>query len=179
MEFSELLEDMRSRYLAVYQATYLEQLKVQEQVTPEVGLEISGEVFEGLFVADFVGVTEGEASVIEVGESLAAMGGQFLGEYRGVTYSFKEVSWDAMLFELAPPPKELVGVRGWFNKWMVLEGQTFLEDQNYSETIHSMWMDGNQVGVDFGSAPVEAIQGLFDVFAESGVSSVTVVTARD
>lgn len=179
MELFELLEDMRSRYIAVYEAAYLEQLNTYEQVTPEVGFEISGDVFEGLFVADFVGVTGGETSAIEVGESSGALGGQFSGEYRGVNYSLDTISWDAMLFEVTPQPEELVGVDAWFNKWMLIEKQAFVEGQNYSGTIHSMWIDGNQVGVDFGSAPVEAIQGLFDVFAESGVSSVTVVTARD
>ncbi|MGR3620647.1 hypothetical protein [Pseudophaeobacter sp.] len=179
MELFELLEDMRSRYIAVYEAAYLEQLNTYEQVTPEVGFEISGDVFEGLFVADFVGVTGGETSAIEVGESSGALGGQFSGEYRGVNYSLDTISWDAMLFEVTPQPEELVGVDAWFNKWMLIEKQAFVEGQNYSGTIHSMRIDGNQVGVDFGSAPVEAIQGLFDVFAESGVSSVTVVTARD
>lgn len=143
MELFELLEDMRSRYIAVYEAAYLEQLNTYEQVTPEVGFEISGDVFEGLFVADFVGVTGGETSAIEVGESSGALGGQFSGEYRGVNYSLDTISWDAMLFEVTPQPEELVGVDAWFNKWMLIEKQAFVEGQNYSGTIHSMWIDGN------------------------------------
>ncbi|MGH1466414.1 MAG: hypothetical protein ACRBBQ_13745 [Cognatishimia sp.] len=179
MDILALLEALRTDYLQEFEAAYYQQIEVNEQVFPEIALEISGGLYKRLFVVDLIG-RNGEAnSAIEVGISKAVYGGEVSFHYRDLTIEFGRVSWDSMRFVIQPAHEELVGFEQWFDKWIDLDGTRHVDDQILSNVIHSSRLENGLVEVDFGSAPTNSAVELFDLFNMNEVKTVLVSSGRE
>ena len=180
MEILALLEALRADYLREFEAAYYQQIEVYEQVFPEIAFEISEEgPYKRLYVVDLMGRNGDENSVIEVGTSRAAYGGEVSLQYKGLTIEFGNVSWDSLRFILRPAPEELVGFETWFDKWIDLEGTRHVDGQIMGDVIHSSRLENGLVEVDFGSAPTKSAVELFDIFDLNNVKKVFVLSSRE
>jgi hypothetical protein len=178
MELLALLEMMRSDYLLEYTSAYHDQLLINEEVFPEIALELSGTVYKKLFVIDLLGKNGDANTAIEVGTSDNVYSGAVSLSYKGLSASFDHVSWDSMRFQVFPEPNSLEGFEGWFDKWMDIDATRHKDGEIYGQTIHSSTLDARGVEVDFGSATTEAVIELFELFIANGVESVNVTSGK-
>ena len=178
MELIALLEMLRSNYVQQYESTYRSQVEQNEEVYPEIAFEISGGVYKSLFVADFIGKNGNNNSVIEVGTTDAAYGGDQSFEYNGLSIEFGHVSWDAMRLELDPMPQNIAGFERWFDRWIDLDGAYRIEGAFLSHVIHSVSIRDDSLGIDFGTAPRDAFVQLLDLFKANRVETIRISSDR-
>ncbi|MFC2968866.1 hypothetical protein [Acidimangrovimonas pyrenivorans] len=178
MEFAAFLNHLRTEYVIQFEGTYEQQKTQYEELHPEIAFEVSGTAFKHLYVVDFLAKRAGKTGAIDVVPNEKAYAGGVSFSYAGMSVGFGRVSWDAMAFDLKPVPAQVDGFETWFDKWMDLDGQGYVEGTHYSEIIHSATLTKGHVEVDFGTAPIGALTSLLRLFSEDGVREVEVSTSR-
>lgn len=69
-------------------------------------------------------------------------------------------------------------VRRWFNYWFDPEDVRFDPETEFCGIIHQLAVEPGQVGVDFGTAPAEAIWDMLTLLRASG-ASVIIISSGD
>lgn len=179
MDILALLDVLRANYLREYEAAYYQQVEINEQVFPEIAVEISGVTYKRLFVIDLTGRNRADLSAIEVGVSRAAYEGGISLKHNRLSIKFGIVAWDSMRFTLQAAPADLAGFEQWFDKWIDLEGTRHVDGNITSGVIHSSRIETGLVEMDFGSAPVTSAVELFDLFEMNGVNTIIVSSSRE
>lgn len=179
MELIELLEALRDNYTTAYYRTYRSQVSLGADIYPEIAFELSGGVYQNLYVVDLLKKNGGTSDVIEVAspEDSYLEGGVY--EFGSMKVEVGLVSWEAMRFDMLPSPDgALVGFDEWFRNWMNVDEVISSDSDHFGQMIHSVAVKNGQYDIDFGSATPEAFLEFLEVLQSNGVRLVRVTSGR-
>ncbi|MDC7684006.1 hypothetical protein PQU92_12020 [Asticcacaulis sp. BYS171W] len=184
MEFEELIELARDSYVGQFVNFADTQLKTYPEGTPEIKVMVAEDsgLYRGLYCADFITVDPEESEAPRIIELAPEEEVTFepievtLGE---MEMTVEALSWHDMNLTLvdAPMPHEGGGVQGieaWFETWFDPEDVNVDLDSRFSGHIHSLIIDGDNLHVDFGTAPVQALIDLLLLIEMNGCAGVKV-----
>ena len=173
------LEAARDEYLAFYRKLIRHHRKEHPSLATELLMELNGlddrPPLYRLYRFDFVWKESGEQ--VRVGEcdlnpfsGLRPLRALRVGPLEVTAYP---VVWNAIEFRFASRRGSGPGVEEWYRRWLDIEDERPTDRHGLSGVIHSAGepkREGGRVSfcVDFGSAPLDAFEGLLVALGDAG-----------
>lgn len=177
MELKDALTIVRDEYVDTYKKVLSEYRAQSLQVTPEVAFQLKGvlSIFMSVSVIDAIVQTESgekQACEIQVNPKILLENLQFQIT-PAVELTWERFEWNAAEFLVENYLGNDVAFTNWCQKWLHFEGQFEHDEDGLSGIVHSISLPtlvGGKtvIGIDFGSAPIEAFVELLPLLAESG-----------
>lgn len=177
MELRDALTIVRNEYVDTFKKVLSEYRAQSLEVTPEVAFKLKGvlSIFMSMSIVDAVIKTEtGEKQICEIQVNpkvlLEDLHFQIAPK---INLQWQRFEWNAAEFLIDNYLGKDAEFTNWCTKWLHLEGQFGAGEDGLSGIIHSVSLptpvDGKTViGVDFGSAPVDAFIELLPLLTETG-----------
>ena len=177
MELEAFVDDLRSAYVQEFVSTFSREKAKNAGFYSEIGFKISGPVYKGLYVVDFVRRVEGSDTVVELGETPKTFRGPANFDQAGLSVKFDSLSWDAVEVSTEPSIAWSQDFEAWFERWLDAE-KTPEDGEAITGIIHSVAFSDDGMQVDFGTAPPEAALELIDLLKDNGALSIHFANAR-
>jgi hypothetical protein len=179
-----LAEQVRTHYLKALLGSLAEFKAGHSPSAPEAMFELPRECAlpYRLYRADMAANVDGEAKLQDVNTSSHLSFEPFdLDLGGGLSATVQPFAWNdvGITANIRLPDDP---VESWAMRWLDLEDEHTDDENGLQAVIHSIsrddvGTDGTRLAVDFGSAPVEALEELLDILRASGASRVTVHSA--
>ena len=137
-----------------------------------------GEVFQGLFCADFVKNDEKfeimmlqpkrRLSFAPISVSLATM-----------TLRIEQLHWDDILIshDVVALPQDEIDV--WFQYWFDPKDERRDKHALLSNNVHSLIIKPGAVGIDFGTAPKDALWEMVGILSGAGATEIRISDSQE
>ncbi len=166
----EQLTAARNHYLE----GYAKAVQNRQDHTPEVGMQVGDDAPEpyNLYRFDLVSFDGDEPSLVEVNLESYIESEPMIYQVGDMAVEIQSLHWNGIEFSVQPAIVDEEPLKVWAIRWLDLE-----EDLDLGGFIHSLTAPEDDRGytmwsVDFGTAPVQAVQELLQVLAGLGVKSV-------
>ncbi|OYW80562.1 MAG: hypothetical protein B7Z26_06280 [Asticcacaulis sp. 32-58-5] len=175
MDFEDLMALSRDSYVSQFAGFIETQKGLFDKGAAEVKFQLSDHsgLYRQFYCADFAtGDAGGQIVELTPDEEVSFDPVSVsLGE---LEMTVQRLSWHdvTLTVEDAVPPPEAFAE--WFETWFDPDEVNKDWDSMYSSRVHSLLLDGHDIHVDFGTAPVEALVELFVLLEEAGVKAATV-----
>lgn len=177
--FVQILEDVREHYLDALQKSLSDLKQKHSSVAAELLLEIGRETAYAfrLYRVDMATTVDGVPKMCECNLSnYLNFSPRTFTLYPGLSLALSPIAWNGVeiMIDMVPP---LAALEQWTLRWLDVNDTHEDDERGYQSVIHSVTAPTTADGwttfsVDFGSAPVVAVQELLQLLAEIGTTTV-------
>ncbi len=156
MDFEELLSLARDSYVGQFVTFVDQQLLSGAPGTSEVKLQLDGSaLYRQYYCVDFLS-DAGDKPAIELAPDEEVTFDPVEVTLGEMEMSVSRLQWNDVVIATGGPvdPRDL---EDWFEDWFDPDDTTFDPDTRFSGNIHSLLIEGENLSVDLGTAPVEAL----------------------
>lgn len=160
MDFEDLLELARDSYVGQFLTFADQQVVAQPDGTLEAKLVVTADagLYRELYCADFVYEDDG-GKIVELTPDEEVSFEPVVATLGDMQITLERLNWHDVSIEITdrPDTSGLQGIDAWFETWFDPDEQNPDLDSRFSGHIHSLLVDGVNLHVDFGTAPVQAL----------------------
>jgi hypothetical protein len=181
MKWQEYLSEAREKYVAFYRSAIKQSRQEGKDCTPEVWIEPNvppgkKRPPQPLCVDILVQAPEGPQMAMVAGEPVQ---GPLVEKtvYGRASLRVYELTWEQLSVWVRHPEPDWALLEPWTKKWMNPELQGNADNDGLTGIVHYIGSPTPEGGgylyeMDFGSAPVEAITELMDIFRNMGATGI-------
>ncbi|MDC7676300.1 hypothetical protein [Asticcacaulis machinosus] len=175
MDFEDLMELSRDSYVSQFASFVEKQQALHDKGSAEVKFQLSDQsgLYRRLYCADYASGGEG-GQIVEMTPDEEVSFDPISVSLGELEMTVQRLSWHDVTLTVegaALPPDAFAE---WFETWFDPEDVNTDWDSKFSSHVHSLLLDGHDIHVDFGTAPVEALVDLFVLIEEAGIKAATV-----
>lgn len=175
MDFEDLMELSRDSYVSQFASFVETQKGLFGNGASEVKFQLSDQsgLYRQLYCADF-STGDGGGQIVELTPDEEVSFDPISVSLGELEMTVQRLSWHDVTLTvegLVPPPEAFAE---WFEAWFDPDETNTDWDSKFSSHVHSLLLDGHDIHVDFGTAPVEALVELFVLIEGAGVKAATV-----
>jgi hypothetical protein len=87
------------------------------------------------------------------------------------------VTWDDLELIVREGNLDPARVASWFDTWIDADSRRAEDDHGLAGVVHSMVFSERRIGLDLGSAPLEALAELLETLAQSGIRRIEIAAS--
>ena len=179
--FFEQAARFRNRYVSFYRHS-IEESKTEPGFAVELLVRPNGRTTPTPFCLTRIDIISGEATapkIRRIADSLEEPGSSVAFQLPGgVEVQQVGFSWEALRLRFSGPEFAIDGLQGWLMRWLDADEIREPDASGLSGVVHDLaWASEHgtwQLDVDFGSAPMEALEDLLSNLSAAGVTSIQV-----
>jgi hypothetical protein len=173
---SALVKMVRDHYVGQYEGFIDQQHRECPRGAAEVKLNLpsEGSAFRRLYIIDFLCHDENGATARDLQPGYQLQFTPLRVEYRGMRVAINSMRWDRTLIEFDPTRIGMQALNDWFDYWFDPEDARYQAGARLNNVIHSLSIQGEGLGIDFGTAEPAAFMSLMDLLVVAGISEVTI-----
>lgn len=170
----ELVIQVRDHYVAQFRAFVRRQHEACSLGAAEVKFELGDDTsaYRRLAVVDFVRNDAGSEGILFEPENILSFD-RIDGSIAEAALVIEGLRWDSVSLQHDVVDVE-AAIDEWFEKWFDPNEINFDPATEESNCIHAVYIEQNELQVDFGTAPSEAFWDLLDCLANCNASFVNV-----
>lgn len=176
MDSQTFFSQMRDYYVDQFLAFVGEQRQDSKQGAAEVLLQLSEEsgAYQGMYRADFIRDDSEEPELVDFIPEAELSFEPIEGTIGDAELVIEHLRWDDVVIshdvEELPPEH----IAAWFRTWFDPQGERQVANAELTETVHSLVVAEGVLGVDFGTAPSEALEDLLSMLVDAGATQIHV-----
>ncbi|GGZ27130.1 hypothetical protein [Asticcacaulis endophyticus] len=175
MDFEDLMELSRDSYVSQFASFIEKQQALHDKGSAEVKFQLSDHsgLYRQFYCADYASNDDG-VQIVEMTPDEEVSFDSISVSLGELEMTVQRLNWHDVTLTLegeALPPEAFAE---WFETWFDPDETNTDWDSKFSSHVHSLLLDGHDIHVDFGTAPVEALVELFVLIEGAGVKAATV-----
>lgn len=174
-----VIEQVQQAYVREYAEFCRQQMQQVEGGSPEVAFELSenSTVLRRLYRVDFASNDNGTPRMIEMDHPAMVQIPAFETPADGIQVEINSFRWSGVVLRMEGASWDEATVLPWFDDWFGLESGREADAMpgEPGGMIHSAHIEGQDLNVDFGSAPADSLIQLIDIARQSGASSIEIL----
>lgn len=181
MELEAILEQVRGHYLAAYRRAIARYRARFQPCAAEVLLEVGRDTAPvyRYYRIDLASGAVDPPNLTEVNPPTHLCFDTFVCHRGGLTVTLSPSVWNAMEFDIEPALQDDLALQSWALAWIDPDERSPQDADGLGGYLHSVTVpesggESTRISVDFGSAPVGCVLGLFEVLRRAGATQVAV-----
>lgn len=176
MDIEGLIKEVRDHFLDQFRDFIRQERQSCSKGGPEVKLQLSqtSGIYRHLYCADFIR-NDDQPNVIEFIPEYQLEFAPVTGKFGNIVIEIIAFRWDRVKITHTLPDLDHAHIDAWFDDWFDPDDRKYDQNSEFSHTIHSVTIEGQEICVDFGSAPVDAFWSLMGILEKSGAPQIKII----